>query len=115
MVGLSVAGMVVVVTFVVAIRLAVRLFRARRLLAASQIPFSNKLMFWASLAYLVSPVDLLPDPILLDDIGVLMLALRSLHKAALKAGVLGPGGPALRDTDLGAPGPDRPKLGPRRR
>lgn len=32
--------------------------------------------------YTVSPVDLIPDPVYLDDIGLLMLALRSLHAAA---------------------------------
>lgn len=81
------AVVVVVVTLVIAIRLAVKLVRARRLLGSSQIPLSSKAMFWASLAYLVCPVDLLPDPILLDDIGFLMLALRSLHKAAYRAGI----------------------------
>lgn len=81
------AGVLVLITLVIAIRLAVRLFRARRLLGASQIPLSSKAMFWASLIYLVSPVDLLPDPILIDDIGFLMLALRSLHKAAYRAGI----------------------------
>jgi uncharacterized membrane protein YkvA (DUF1232 family) len=80
-------GVVVLVTLAVAVRLAVRLVRARRLLGSSQIPLSSKTMFWASLAYLVCPVDLLPDPILLDDIGFLMLALRSLHKAAYRAGL----------------------------
>lgn len=32
--------------------------------------------------YTVSPVDLIPDPVYLDDIGILLLALRSLHAAA---------------------------------
>lgn len=32
--------------------------------------------------YTVSPVDLIPDPVYLDDIGLLLLALRSLHAAA---------------------------------
>ncbi|KPC76783.1 membrane protein, partial [Streptomyces sp. NRRL WC-3753] len=40
-----------------------------------------------ALLYVLSPVDLLPDPVLLDDIGVLLLALRSLHAAAEAAGV----------------------------
>jgi uncharacterized membrane protein YkvA (DUF1232 family) len=43
--------------------------------------------FWAAVVYLVCPVDLLPDPILIDDIGFLLLALRSLDKAALRAGL----------------------------
>jgi len=83
---LAVAAVLVAVTVVVAVRLAVKLVRARRLLGASGIPLSSKLMFWASIGYLIWPVDLLPDPVYLDDIGFLMLALRSLHKAASRAG-----------------------------
>jgi hypothetical protein len=61
------------------------------------VPIGNKLAFWGALLYVVSPVDLLPDPVYLDDIGVLMLALRSLNAAAARAG--------LREGDLG-PGLD---------
>ncbi|GHG62204.1 YkvA family protein [Streptomyces griseocarneus] len=74
-------------TAVVAVVVAVRLFRARRLLRGAGVPDSSKVFFWGALLYLVSPVDLLPDPIYLDDIGVLLLALRSLHEAADAAGV----------------------------
>lgn len=35
--------------------------------------------------YTVSPADLIPDPVYLDDIGVLLLALRSLQAAAAAA------------------------------
>jgi uncharacterized membrane protein YkvA (DUF1232 family) len=88
---LALAAVAVAATLVVAIRLALKLVRARRLLGASRIPLSSKAMFWASLAYLVCPVDLLPDPVLLDDIGFLLLALRSLHKAASRVGLDRPG------------------------
>ncbi|MGV9267234.1 YkvA family protein [Kitasatospora sp. NPDC003701] len=84
-----VAGGLVAVTLVVAVVLVVKLVRARRLLGASGIPMSKKVLFWASIVYLVSPVDLLPDPILLDDIGFLLLALRSLSKAGLRVGDAG--------------------------
>lgn len=76
-----VAAVVVVGTLVVAVVLAVRLFRARKLLSDAGVPLSRKLLFWGALLYLVSPVDLLPDPVLLDDIGLLLVALRSLHQA----------------------------------
>ncbi|WP_380282373.1 DUF1232 domain-containing protein [Kitasatospora purpeofusca] len=76
-----VTGAVVAATLAVAVVLAVKLVRARKLLASTGIPMSAKVLFWASIAYLVSPVDLLPDPILLDDIGLLLVALRTLHKA----------------------------------
>ncbi|MEX2981133.1 YkvA family protein [Streptomyces sp. C36] len=77
-------------TAVAAVIVAVRLFKARRLLRGAGVPDSSRLFFWGALLYLVSPVDLLPDPIYLDDVGVLLLALRSLrslHEAANAAGV----------------------------
>jgi uncharacterized protein DUF1232 len=82
-----VAGGVVLalVTAVIAVRVLLRLVRVRRLLKSTGMPVSTKAMFWASVAYLVWPVDLLPDPVYLDDIGVLLLALRSLHAAASRA------------------------------
>lgn len=73
-----------VVTAVIAVRLAFRLVRARRVLKETGMPLSTKAMFWGSIAYLICPVDLLPDPIYLDDIGFLMLALRSVHAAAAR-------------------------------
>lgn len=69
--------------------LLVRVFRARKLLVDAGIPLQNKALVWAAVIYTVSPVDLLPDPVYLDDIGFLMLALRSLHAAARAAGVGG--------------------------
>ncbi|MFF8773034.1 DUF1232 domain-containing protein [Kitasatospora sp. NPDC015120] len=74
-----------VVSLVVAVVLVVKLVRVRRLLVATGVPMSAKVLFWASIAYLISPVDLLPDPILLDDIGLLLVALRTLHKAVGQA------------------------------
>lgn len=80
-------AVVAAVSLVVAIGLLVKVVRSWRLLKASGVPMSNKTMFWASVAYLIWPVDLLPDPIYLDDIGFLLLALRSLHAAAARYGV----------------------------
>ncbi|MFC9810555.1 YkvA family protein [Streptomyces virginiae] len=77
-----------VLTVGVAIAAAVLFFRvlkARRLLTDAGIPLHDKALFWAALIYTVSPVDLIPDPVYLDDIGILMLALRSLHAAAAAA------------------------------
>ncbi|MGW6983712.1 YkvA family protein [Streptomyces sp. NPDC054932] len=62
--------------------LLVRVFAARRLLLDAGIPLHDKALFWVAVAYTVSPVDLVPDPVYLDDIGFLLLALRSLHAAA---------------------------------
>ncbi|CAM5345219.1 MULTISPECIES: YkvA family protein [Streptomyces] len=65
--------------------LLVRVFRARRLLVDAGVPLQNKALFWTAVVYTVSPVDLLPDPVYLDDIGFLLLALRSLHSAGAHA------------------------------
>ncbi|MFD5415167.1 DUF1232 domain-containing protein [Streptomyces nojiriensis] len=62
--------------------LLVRVFAARRLLVDAGIPLRDKALFWAAVIYTVSPLDLIPDPVYLDDIGLLLLALRSLHAAA---------------------------------
>ncbi|MEU1482999.1 YkvA family protein [Streptomyces sp. NPDC005752] len=67
--------------------LLVRVIRARKLLADAGIPLHNKALVWAAVIYTVSPVDLVPDPVYLDDIGFLLLALRSLHTAAHAAGL----------------------------
>ncbi|MFI8993718.1 YkvA family protein [Streptomyces sp. NPDC053542] len=82
-----VAGVLVLATVVLAVRLLVRLVRARGLLRDAGVPVQNKAVFWGAVLYLVSPVDLLPDPVYLDDIGILLLALRSLHAAAASAGL----------------------------
>lgn len=83
-----VAAVLVVTTVVLAGVLMVRLVKARRQLRDAGIPVENKAVFWGALIYLVCPVDLLPDPVLLDDIGFLLLALRSLQAAGERAHVV---------------------------
>ncbi|MFD3924469.1 DUF1232 domain-containing protein [Streptomyces sp. NPDC058614] len=65
----------------VAIALLVRLVRARRDLRRAGLPSGPRWVFWGAVAYLLLPADLLPDPIYLDDIGVLLMALRSMRPA----------------------------------
>ncbi|MFF1421281.1 DUF1232 domain-containing protein [Streptomyces sp. NPDC058280] len=80
----GVAALLVALTLGVAITLAVRLVRARRTLRAAGVPVRNRWVFWGAMVYLVLPTDLMPDPVFLDDIGVLLLALRSLRSAGAK-------------------------------
>ncbi|MGD6748309.1 YkvA family protein [Streptomyces sp. BH106] len=90
-----VLGTIAAVAMLVAVVvLLVRVFKARKLLVDAGIPLHNKALFWAAIAYTISPVDLLPDPVYLDDIGVLLVALKMLHGAAHRAGLRG-GGPEL--------------------
>ncbi|WP_338693192.1 YkvA family protein [Streptomyces sp. Q6] len=102
------AGVAALAMLVVAAVLLVRVFRARKLLRDAGIPVRDKALFWAAVVYTISPVDLLPDPIYLDDIGVLLLALRALHSAARKAGAFDRSAPKGRSdlsgrTDLSGP------------
>ncbi|MFG2722203.1 YkvA family protein [Streptomyces sp. NPDC048416] len=80
---LVLVGLALLAAAVGAAVLTVRLVRARKVLRDAGIPLTHKAAFWGALAYVISPVDLLPDPVYLDDIGVLLLALRVLHMAAV--------------------------------
>ncbi|MFI6932045.1 DUF1232 domain-containing protein [Streptomyces sp. NPDC050287] len=89
-----VAVILAALVLAVAIALLVRLVRTRRTLRRAGLPTGPRWVFWGALLYFVLPTDLLPDPVYLDDIGVLLLALRSLRSS--------PGGRALgslRDHD----------------
>ncbi|MFF8990617.1 DUF1232 domain-containing protein [Streptomyces sp. NPDC014983] len=64
-----------------AVAVLVRLARTRRTLMRAGLPTGPRWVFWGAVAYLLLPADLLPDPVYLDDIGVLLLALRSMRAA----------------------------------
>ncbi|MCC5474868.1 DUF1232 domain-containing protein [Streptomyces barringtoniae] len=79
---LVVTGAVVAAALLaVAVGVLVRLVRARRALRRAGLPTGPRWVFWGAVAYLLLPTDLLPDPVYLDDIAVLLLALRSLRAA----------------------------------
>ncbi|MEW2070595.1 YkvA family protein [Streptomyces sp. NPDC007346] len=84
---LVLAAVAALIMLALAAVLLVRVFQARKLLIDAGIPLRNKALVWAAVIYTISPVDLLPDPVYLDDIGFLLLALRSLHAAAAAAGL----------------------------
>lgn len=75
-------GVTALATAVGAGWMLLRVVRARRALREAGVPLRDKALFWGAVLYTVSPVDLLPDPVYLDDIGVLVLALRALQTAA---------------------------------
>ncbi|BCJ74706.1 hypothetical protein CS0771_42500 [Catellatospora sp. IY07-71] len=74
-IGVAVA-IVGIITLIGAIKLGKRLFVAKRMLG--ELGVGGKIAFWGALIYTIFPVDLLPDPIYLDDMGVLALALTFL-------------------------------------
>jgi hypothetical protein len=78
---LIVVALVCAAVLGVALALLARLVRTRRDLRRAGLPTGPRWVFWGAVAYLVLPTDLLPDPVYLDDIGVLLLALRSLGAA----------------------------------
>ncbi|MFF2525244.1 DUF1232 domain-containing protein [Streptomyces liangshanensis] len=84
MILIAVGVVLALITLGGALTLAVRLVRARRALRAAGVPERRKWVFWAAIGYLVLPTDLVPDPVYLDDIGVLLLALRSLRSDGAK-------------------------------
>ncbi|UUU28818.1 YkvA family protein [Streptomyces sp. CA-210063] len=63
----------------VAVWLLLRLVRTRRELSRAGLPTGPKWVFWGAVLYLVLPTDLVPDPVYLDDIGVLLLALKTMR------------------------------------
>jgi uncharacterized membrane protein YkvA (DUF1232 family) len=69
----AVVAVVAVVTLVWAVRLLLRLFAVRRMLYS--MGAKGKLVFWGAVLYTIFPIDILPDPIYLDDITVLTGAL----------------------------------------
>ncbi|MCX5172990.1 DUF1232 domain-containing protein [Streptomyces antibioticus] len=68
-----------------AVLVLVRLVRARRGLRRAGLPTGPRWVFWGAVAYFVLPADVLPDPVYLDDIGVLLLALRSMRRTPGRA------------------------------
>jgi uncharacterized membrane protein YkvA (DUF1232 family) len=84
----TVAAVLAAALFAVAAWVLVRLVRARRGLRQAGLPTGPRWVFWGAIAYFVLPADVMPDPVYLDDIGVLLLALRSLRRAPDRAGTL---------------------------
>ncbi|MFF0466985.1 hypothetical protein ACFYPX_06010 [Micromonospora zamorensis] len=96
-----VAGILAIATLVGAVVLAVRVVRTRRLLTG--LGAGGKFAFYGALIYTIFPVDVLPDPIYLDDMGVLAAALIYLTRLVHQRRAAGrqlPGQPgALPDSD----------------
>lgn len=88
-----VAVLLAALVLAAAVAVLVRLVRTRRDLRRAGLPTGPRWVFWGAVLYLVLPADLLPDPVYLDDIGVLLLALRSMGaplRAARLTGRLSP-------------------------
>ncbi|MBE1491915.1 YkvA family protein [Plantactinospora soyae] len=82
-------GVAVIAMLGIAIFLLVKLLRMGRLVRADLMPVQGKVAFWAAIAYSIFPVDVLPDPIYLDDVGVLVGVITYIGHLAKKHGLLG--------------------------
>jgi Protein of unknown function (DUF1232) len=77
-----IGAVVALATLAGAIVLLVKVFRTRKVLA--EVGAGGKFAFWGALIYTIFPVDLVPDPIYLDDMGVLAGALVYLTRLVQK-------------------------------
>ena len=82
-IGIAVA-VVGIITLYGAIRLVIKVFRMRHSLG--DLTTGGKIAFYGSLLYTIFPIDLLPDPIYLDDMAVLGTALFYLTRLLRKRG-----------------------------
>ena len=73
---------IAVITLAFSLRLVFKLVRIKREL--HNLGASGKWVFWGAMAYLVFPIDILPDPIYLDDMAVLGGALLFLTRLLKK-------------------------------
>jgi uncharacterized membrane protein YkvA (DUF1232 family) len=69
------ALLVLLVTCAIVLTLVVKIIKKYKLVHQPYMPMSAKVAFYGSIIYTIFPLDLLPDPVLLDDIGVLAAAL----------------------------------------
>jgi hypothetical protein len=84
---LIVLAVVCVVLLGVAVVLLVKLVRMFSIVRSDEMPLQGKLTFWGALIYTVFPVDVLLDPVYLDDVGVLAGALAYLTHLASTRGI----------------------------
>jgi 4-amino-4-deoxy-L-arabinose transferase-like glycosyltransferase len=73
-----VVGLIAIVTLYGAVRLLMKVVQTRRHLG--ELGPGGKIAFWGALIYTVFPLDILPDPIYLDDMAVLGTALAVLTR-----------------------------------
>lgn len=85
-----------------AVLLLVKLVSRYRLLQRTGGSTSSRVVFWTALVYVVCPIDLLPDPVYLEDVGVLLAALHHLGKEVRRRGAAGSAADTTDTTDSDA-------------
>jgi hypothetical protein len=87
-------GVLAIATLIGAVVLAVKVWKTRKMLG--DLGAGGKVAFYGALIYTIFPVDLLPDPVYLDDMGVLTAALIYLTKLYHKRRAERPLSPGVR-------------------
>lgn len=100
---LAVGAAVAAALLAVAVVLLARLVRTYRLLRGEDVPTGARAAFWGALLYTVSPLDLVPDPVYLDDVGLLLLALRYVGRVVRERTGKDPREPSARTGGTEAP------------
>jgi hypothetical protein len=104
--GAAVVIVLLVAVLVVAVVVLVRLLRLHAVARDPRMPAQGKVAFWVAAVYAIFPVDVLPDPIYLDDLGVMAFAVTVITRLARRHGIPLRSG---RRGRRGRPGPtDRP-------
>jgi uncharacterized membrane protein YkvA (DUF1232 family) len=94
LVALAVLVVALVAVLVVAVVFLVRLIRLSAVVRDPRMPIEGKIAFWVAAVYAVFPIDILPDPVYLDDLGVLAAAVAFISNLARRRGILRPDGGA---------------------
>jgi uncharacterized membrane protein YkvA (DUF1232 family) len=79
--AIVIAAVLAAMLLAVAVGVLVRLVRTRRTMRRAGLPTGPKWVFWGAVLYFILPTDLMPDPVYLDDIAVLLLALRTMRNS----------------------------------
>ncbi|MCD0449963.1 DUF1232 domain-containing protein [Actinocorallia sp. API 0066] len=74
-----VAVLVVLGTLFFVVRALIRLRSLRGFVHERNSPATAKAAYYGAWIYALSPIDLLPDPILLDDVGIVLAAIATLE------------------------------------
>ena len=96
------AVIIIVAMFVLALVFFIKFVRTFKLVRSQLMPLGGKVAFWATLVYLISPFDILPDPLLFDDIAVLAGAITYISRLASSRGIGADGQPEQSRPDSGS-------------
>lgn len=73
------AAVFVLVSLFFVVRTLIRLRSLRGFVKSQDAPSTAKAAYYGAWVYALSPVDLLPDPILVDDVGIVLAAIGTIE------------------------------------